>query len=88
MPLDEALKAGLDAQYLLFGTWFAFPAVMSKAVKGCLDVAAMAKKSPKLRFCLDAQSLPAAGIYKRFHKRRGRSPVTQWMLQDRLKKYA
>ena len=71
--LDEALKSGINAQYLLFDTWFALPSVISKVVKKHLDVIAMVKKSPKLRFYLDGEPLPVTEIYKRFRKRRGRS---------------
>lgn len=71
--LDEALKAGINAQYLLFDTWFALPSVISKVVQRHLDVIAMVKKSPKLRFYLDGEPLPVTEIYKRFRKRRGRS---------------
>ena len=71
--LDEALKAGINAQYLLFDTWFALPSVISKVVKRHLDAIAMVKKSPKLRFYLDGEPLPFTERYKGFRNRRGRS---------------
>lgn len=70
--LDEADAAGIKANYLLFDSWFCFPAVVAKVKKRHLDVIAMVKKM-KTKYEIDGQTLTISQIYRSRKKRRGRS---------------
>jgi hypothetical protein len=71
--IDQAKSAGLPASYVLFDTWFCFPASIIQIKKRALDVIAMVKKTPKMHFLYNGKMQPITEIYKQNRKRRGRS---------------
>ena len=71
--IDQAKKADLPASYVLFDTWFCFPASIIQIKKRALDVIAMVKKTPKMHFLYNGKMQPITEIYKQNKKRRGRS---------------
>mgnify|MGYP005813833093 CR=1 FL=1 len=71
--IDQAKSAGLSASYVLFDTWFCFPASVIQIKKRALDVIAMVKKTPKMHFLYNGKMQPITEIYKQNRKRRGRS---------------
>ncbi len=71
--IDQAKSAGLPVSYVLFDTWFCFPASIIQIKKRALDVIAMVKKTPKMHFLYNGKMQPITEIYKQNRKRRGRS---------------
>ena len=71
--IDQAMKAGVQASYVLFDSWFCFPTSIIHIKQRGLDVIAMVKKTPKMHFLYNGEMLPITEIYKRNKKRRGRS---------------
>nr|WP_242946432.1 transposase [Geosporobacter subterraneus] len=69
--IDQAKKAGLSASYVLFDSWFCFPASIIQIKKRALDVIAMVKKTPKMHFLYNGKMQPITEIYKQNRKRRG-----------------
>lgn len=71
--LKAAKTARIPARYVLFDSWFSSPKSLH-AIKGIgYDVISMIKKTPKMYFQYDGESIPLTEIYKRNRKRRGRS---------------
>jgi hypothetical protein len=71
--LDEALKAGLSADYVLFDSWFSNPAQITAIKSRNMDVIAMLKKSSRIKYGYEGENLNIKEIYSRNKKRRGRS---------------
>jgi hypothetical protein len=71
--LDEALKAGLSADYVLFDSWFSNPAQITAIKSRNMDVIAMIKKSSRIKYGYEGENLNIKEIYSRNKKRRGRS---------------
>ncbi len=70
--LREALRAGHQAKYVLFDTWFANPHQIVLIKDMGLDVIAMVKKSSKIQYEYEGKRLNAKQIFKKSKKRRGR----------------
>ena len=71
--ISDAIKAGIQANYVLFDSWFSSPKVI-RAMKGLgLDVVAMVKKSSKIHYCFQGQMCSCKDIFRRCKHRRGRS---------------
>ena len=72
--LDTALRAGLNADYVLFDSWFSNPAQVTAIHSKGIDVIAMVKKSSRIRYSsYCGEQLNIKEIYSRNKKRRGRS---------------
>lgn len=71
--LDTALNAGLDADYVLFDSWFSNPAQITAIHSKGMDVIAMIKKSSRIKYSYCGEQLNIKEIYSRNKKRRGRS---------------
>jgi hypothetical protein len=71
--LDEALKAGLSADYVLFDSWFSNPAQITAIKSRNMDVIAMLKKSSRIKYGYEGENLNIKEIYSRNKKRRGKS---------------
>ena len=71
--LKTAKAAGIPAKYVLFDSWFTSPKTLHAVKKIGYDVIGMVKKSPKMHFVYEGESLSLPDIYKRNKKRRGRS---------------
>ena len=71
--LDTAVSCGLSADYVLFDCWFANPAQITAIKTRGIDVIAMIKKSSRIKYSYNGESLNIKEIYSRNKKRRGRS---------------
>lgn len=71
--LDTALSAGLNAEYVLFDSWFSNPAQIPAIHSKGMDVIAMIKKSSRVKYSYCGEHLNIKEIYFRNKKRRGRS---------------
>jgi hypothetical protein len=71
--LDEATKAGLSADYVLFDSWFSNPAQITAIKSRNMDVIAMLKKSSRIKYGYEGENLNIKEFYSRNKKRRGKS---------------
>ena len=71
--ISNALSAGIDADYVLFDTWFSSPAQLIDIKNLGLDAIAMIRKSSKIRYLYNGERLNLHKIYGMNKKRRGRS---------------
>ena len=71
--LDTALSAGLNADYVLFDSWFSNPAQVTAIHSKGMNVIAMIKKSSRIKYSYCGEQLNIKEIYSRNKKRRGRS---------------
>ena len=71
--LKAALNAGVCAKYVLFDTWFAYPATIIKVKSLGLHVAARVKDTSKINYSVNGEKKTARQIFKENRKRRGKS---------------
>ena len=71
--LDQALKAGLTAKYVMFDTWFSNPHQIVQISQRGLNVIAMVKKSSKITYEFEEKRMNVKQIFNACKKRRGRS---------------
>lgn len=71
--LDTALSSGLEAEYVLFDSWFSNPAQITAIQAKGMDVIAMIKKSSRIKYSYCGVQLNIKEIYSRNRKRRDKS---------------
>ena len=72
--LQDAIKSGHQAKYVLFDSWFSSPKAITSIKKQFnLDTIAMVKVSSKIFYEYKGENLSIKQIYSRNKKRRGRS---------------
>ena len=71
--LDTALSSGLEADYVLFDSWFSNPAQITAIHSKGMDMIAMIKKSSRIKYSYCGEQLNIKEIYSRNRKCRGRS---------------
>lgn len=71
--LDTALSSGLEAEYVLFDSWFSNLAQITSIQAKGMDVIAMIKKSSRIKYSYCGEQLNTKEIYSRNRKRRGKS---------------
>jgi len=71
--LKQAIAAGIKARYVLFDSWFSFPATIIRVCKMNLNVIAMLKDTPKIYYTFNGEKKSLREIYRTVRKRRGRS---------------
>ncbi|MBT8849449.1 transposase [Lactobacillus delbrueckii subsp. bulgaricus] len=71
--LDQALKAGLTAKYVMFDTWFSNSHQIVQISQRGLNVIAMVKKSSKITYEFEGKRMNVKQIFNACKKRRGRS---------------
>ena len=71
--LKSALKSGHKAKYVLFDSWFSNPKQIIEIRNLGLNVIAMIKRTPKIKYIFNGQSCDIKNIYAESKKRRGRS---------------
>ncbi len=71
--LDTALSVGLNADYVLFDSWFSNPAQITAIHSKGMDVIAMIKKSSRIKYSYGGKQQSIKEIYSKNKKRRGRS---------------
>ncbi len=82
--VKRVLSAGVSAKYLLMDSWFTMPATVATLARH-IKIIGMVKKSPKIHYTFNGQSLDLMAIYRRLSKRRGRAKIlagAQIMLND------
>lgn len=72
--LQRVLSAGIQARYILMDSWFGMPATIATLSKH-LSVICMVKKTSKVHYKIEGQSLDVKAIYRRLRKRRGRAKI-------------
>ena len=73
--LTQAQAMGINAKYLLFDSWFAYPATILKALKHSMNVVCMIKATPKVHYEHDGRRLTLKELYSAVKKRRGRAKI-------------
>ena len=71
--LDTALSVGLNADYVLFDSWFSNPVQITAIHSKGMDVIAMIKKSSRIKYSYGGKQLSIKEIYSKNKKRHGRS---------------
>ena len=71
--IRKALSTGINADYVLFDTWFSSPAQLIDIKNLGLDAIAMIRKSSKIRYFYNGEQLNLNKIYGMNKKRCGRS---------------
>ena len=72
--LRSAQACGISARYVLFDSWFSSPkSILAIKNELRLDTIAMIKKSSKIKYGYEGETLNIKEIYSRNRKRRGRS---------------
>jgi hypothetical protein len=74
--LIEQVKAReIDARYLLFDSWFAYPKVIMAMLKQTFHVICMLKDLPTLKYVYEGKFVTLGALYKSVRKKRGRAQV-------------
>ena len=71
--LDTAISSGLEADYVLFDSWFSNPVQITAIHSKGMDVIAMVKKNSRIKYSYCGEQLNIKEIYSRNKKRRGKS---------------
>ena len=71
--ISDAIKAGIQANYVLFDSWFFSPKVIRSMKELELDVVAMVKKSSKIRYHFQGKMCSCKDIFRSCKHRCGRS---------------
>ncbi len=82
--VKRILSAGVSAKYLLMDSWFTMPATVI-ALAQQIKIIGMVKRSARIHYTFNGQSLDLLAIYRRLSKRRGRAKIlagAQIMLND------
>jgi hypothetical protein len=72
--VKRILSTGVSAKYLLMDSWFTMPATIVTLAQH-LNVIGMVKKSSRIYYTFNGQSLDLKAIYRRLAKRRGRARI-------------
>jgi hypothetical protein len=87
--LKAALKAGINASYVIFDSWFSYPAMIIKLHGMNLHTVARVKDTTKIKYLFNGEKKTAKEIFKGNKKRRGKSryllcvSVTLYSTQDK-----
>ena len=73
--LQQAKSIGVDASYLLFDSWFAFPKTISKVLDYGLHVVCMVKATPKIFYGYQGQRMSLKSLYSMLRKKRGKAKI-------------
>lgn len=72
--VKRILATGVSAKYLLMDSWFTMPATVVSLAKH-IKIIGMVKKSSRIHYTFNGQSLDVKAIYRRLRKRRGRAKI-------------
>ena len=82
MMLKNAIKHGINAKYVLFDSWFAYPSTLLKIAELKIHTIAMLKNTTKIHYIFNGEKQPLKSIYSKIKKRRGRSKYLASVLVD------
>ena len=71
--LDQAIREGIKAGYVLFDSWFSLPCMIHNIRERNLHVVAMVKDTSRVYYRHNGRQLSTKQLYKQYQKRRGRS---------------
>lgn len=71
--LKAAIKAGIAASYVLFDSWFAYPATIIKVRALGLHVVSRVKDTTKIKYLFNGEKKTVKEIFRANRKRRGKS---------------
>jgi hypothetical protein len=81
--LFEQIKGyQIPAQYLLLDSWFAYPAVILKALENNLSTICMLKAMPKVYYSYLGKQMNLAGLYNYIYKKPGRAKILASVLVE------
>jgi len=69
------LSAGVTARYLLFDSWFAFPATICTLRSLGMHTICMLKDMPNIRYTFEGKQFTLKALYKQVKKRPGRAKI-------------
>lgn len=70
--IRQALAVGIEAQYVLFDSWFSFSKTIMEVVEQRLDVICRLKSLPSIRYTYNGKQLTLKQLYKTVKKNRRR----------------
>lgn len=73
--LSQAQAMGITAKYLLFYSWFAYPAVILKALKHSMHDVCMLTAVPKVRYEYEGRRWMLKKLYSALRRRRERAEI-------------
>ncbi|MCL4439638.1 MAG: transposase, partial [Firmicutes bacterium] len=73
--LQQAKNAGIQASYLLFDSWFAFPKTIIKVREHGLHVICMVKALPRVVYLYQGQKMNLQNLYSVLRKKRGKAKI-------------
>jgi hypothetical protein len=73
--LRQAQEHGIKARYLLFDSWFAFPAIICKVREHHLHVICMLKSMKKVLYTYKGEKMNLDTLYKELLKKPGRAKI-------------
>ena len=73
--LRQAQKYGVQARYLLFDSWFAFPSIICKVREHRLHVICMLKSTKKILYTYKREKMTLDNLYKELFKKPGKAKV-------------
>lgn len=73
--LQQALRTGVQASYVLFDSWFSFPVTIKKVYDQGIHVICMLKSMPRVHYGYEGQILTLNSLYKVVRKKRGRAKI-------------
>ena len=90
LQLKAAIKVGIAAKYVLFDSWFAYPATIIKIAALGLHTTARVKDTATIKYLVNSEKKTAKEIFKANKKRRGKSryllsvPVTLYAVEGNV----
>lgn len=73
--LQQALRAGAKASYVLFDSWFSFPVTIKSILDQGIHVICMLKSMHRVYYEYEGQKLTLNALYKAIRKKRGRAKI-------------
>lgn len=73
--LEQAMKTGVQASYLLFDSWFAFPKTIIRVLDHGMQVICMLKTLPKVNYIYKGERLNLKTLYSRLRKKPGKAKI-------------
>jgi hypothetical protein len=73
--LEQAVAYAIPAQYLLFGSWFAYPSVIIKVFQYKLHTICMLKDMPRIFYKYMDKNMTLSTLYSSLRKKQGRAKI-------------
>jgi hypothetical protein len=71
--LAQAIRQGIKADYVIFDSWFSFPATIIAITKFKLGVVCMLKSMPNIYYSYQGRAMTLNQLYKAVRKKRGKA---------------